>query len=104
MAEPETGVPAVGALGRPPVGVLCRSVPGRAATWLTSVAALASHDVWAGGDFAPARRLPEAPLIEHLNRRSLSLRPTHSLTPLKTVLPQNLASVAALPPDDVWVL
>jgi len=56
------------------------------------------------GYFAPARRLPEAPLIEHWNGRSWSLQPTHALTRLKAVLPQSLASVAALAPDDVWVL
>ncbi len=79
------------------------SLGGRQA-WLTSVAALASDDVWAVGYFAPSRRLPEAPLIEHWNGRSWSLRPTHALTRLKAVLPQSLASVAALAPDDVWVL
>src|SRR6266849_279446 len=38
----------------------------------------------------------EAPLIEHWNGRSWSLRRTHALTRLKAVLPQSLASVAAL--------
>ncbi len=79
------------------------SLGGRQA-WLTSVAALAPDDVWAVGYFAPGRRLPEAPLIEHWNGASWSLQPTDALTRLKGALPQTLASVAALAPDDVWVL
>src|SRR6266702_2226079 len=79
------------------------SLGGRQA-YLTSVAALASDDVWAVGDFASiGPRLP-APLIEHWNGRSWSLQPTRALTRLKTALPQTLTSVAALAPDDVWVL
>src|SRR5260221_12918757 len=101
MAKPETGVPAVGALGRPPVGVLCRSVPGRAATWLTSVAALASADGWAVGDFAPARRLSEAPLIEHWDGRLWWLPPTPALNPPQAVPPRSPACRAALAPGDV---
>ncbi len=79
------------------------SLGGRQA-WLTSVAALSSDDVWAVGYFAPGRRLPEAPLIEHWNGRSWSLQQTEALTRLKGALPQTLASVAALAPHDVWVL
>jgi hypothetical protein len=78
------------------------SLGGRQA-WLTSVAALSSDDVWAVGYFASGRRSPEAPLIEHWNGRSWSLRPTDALTRLKGALPQTLASVVALAPDDVWV-
>jgi hypothetical protein len=79
------------------------SLGGRQA-WLTSVAATASGDVWAVGYFAPTRRLPEAPLIEHWNGRLWSLQPTHALTRLKRALPQALASVVALTPGDMWVL
>lgn len=79
------------------------SLGGRQAS-LTSVAALAPDDVWAVGYFASVGPVPPAPLIEHWNGRSWSLHPTHALTRLKTALPQTLTSVAALAPDDVWVL
>jgi hypothetical protein len=72
--------------------------------YLTSVAALSSDDVWAVGNFASVGPVPPAPLIEHWNGNSWSLQPTHALTQLKTALPQTLTSVAALGPDDVWVL
>jgi hypothetical protein len=78
------------------------SLGGRQA-YLTSVAALSSDDVWAVGDFASVGPRPSAPLIEHWDGRSWSLRPTHALTRLKGALPQTLASVVALAPDDVWV-
>ena len=79
------------------------SLGGRQA-FLTSVAALSSDDVWAVGDFASVGPVPPAPLIEHWNGRSWSLQPTRALTQLKSALPQTLTSVAALAPDDVWVL
>ena len=79
------------------------SLGGRQA-YLTSVAALAPGDVWAVGDFASVGPVPPAPLIEHWNGRSWSLQPTHALTRLKAALPQTLTSVAAVAPDDVWVL
>src|SRR6266567_738175 len=79
------------------------SLGGRQAL-LTSVTATASGDVWAVGHFAAVGRLPSAPLIEHWNGSSWSLQPTHSLTRLKTALPQALTSAVALAPDDVWVL
>ena len=79
------------------------SLGGRQA-WLTGVAALASDNVWAVGYFDSVGPVPPVPLIEHWNGRSWSLQPTHALTRLKTRLPQTLTSVAALPPDDVWVL
>jgi hypothetical protein len=79
------------------------SLGGRQA-YLTSVAALSSDDVWAVGTFASVGpRLP-APLIERWNGRSWSIQPTRALTRLKGALPQTLTSVAALAPDDVWVL
>jgi hypothetical protein len=71
---------------------------------LTSVAAVASDDVWAAGYFASVGPKPPAPLIEHWNGRSWSLRPTGELSRLKEVLPQTLTSVAAPGADDVWVL
>jgi hypothetical protein len=71
---------------------------------LTSVAALSSDDVWAVGNFASVGPAPPAPLIEHWNGRSWSLQPTHALTRLKSALPYTVTSVAALAPDDVWVL
>jgi hypothetical protein len=70
---------------------------------LTSVAALSSDDAWAVGNFESVGPVPPAPLIEHWNGRSWSLQPTHALTRLKGALPQTLASVVALAPDDVWV-
>jgi hypothetical protein len=79
------------------------SLGGRQA-WLTSVAALSSDDVWTVGYLASVGSVPPAPLIEHWNGRSWSLQPTHALTRLRTALPQTLTSVAALAPDDVWVL
>src|SRR6266567_5051359 len=79
------------------------SLGGRQAL-LTSVTATASGDVWAVGHFAAVGRLPSAPLIEHWNGSSWSLQPTHSLTRLKTALPQALTSAVALAHDDVWVL
>jgi hypothetical protein len=79
------------------------SLGGRQA-WLTSVAALASDDVWAVGYFEADRRSPSAPLIEHWNGRSWSLQPTHALTRVNGALPQTLTSVVALASDDVWVL
>jgi hypothetical protein len=79
------------------------SLGGRQA-WLASVAALASDNVWAVGYFDSVGPKPPAPLIEHWNGRSWSLQPTHALTRLTTALPQTLASVAALAPNDVWVL
>jgi hypothetical protein len=56
------------------------------------------------GNFASVGRRPPAPLIEHWNGTSWSLQPTDALTRLKSALPQTLTSVAALAPDDVWVL
>ena len=79
------------------------SLGGRQA-YLTSVAALASGDVWAVGNFASVGPLRGAPLIEHWNGRSWSLQLTHALTRVKAALPQILTSVAALAPNDVWVL
>jgi len=79
------------------------SLGGRQA-FLTSVAALSADDVWAVGGFAPVGSARSAPLIEHWNGRSWSLQPTHALAGLKGALPQTLTSVAALAPDDVWVL
>jgi len=79
------------------------SLGGRQA-YLTSVAALSSDDVWAVGNFESVGPVPPAPLIEHWNGRYWSLQPTHALAQLKTALPQTLTSVAALAPDDVWVL
>src|SRR5215470_6308417 len=72
--------------------------------FLTSVAATASDDVWAVGNFASVGSAPPAPLIEHWNGRSWSLQPTHALARLKSNLPYTVTSVAALAPDDVWVL
>jgi hypothetical protein len=72
--------------------------------YLTSVAALTSDDVWAVGNFASVGPVPPAPLIEHWNGRSWSLQPTRDLTRLKSALPYTVTSVAALAPDDVWVL
>jgi len=79
------------------------SLGGRQA-FLTSVAATASDDVWAVGNFASVGSVPPAPLIEHWNGRSWSLQPTHALARLKSHLPYTVTSVAALAPDDVWVL
>ena len=72
--------------------------------YLTSVAALASDDVWAVGYFAAGGSGSSAPLIEHWNGRAWSLQPTGALMGVKGVLPQTLTSVVALAPDDVWVL
>jgi hypothetical protein len=79
------------------------SLGGRQA-YLTSVAAFGTDDVWAVGYFAAVGSARSAPLIEHWNGRSWSLRPTHALTRLKGALPQTLASVVALAADDVWML
>ena len=72
--------------------------------FLTGVAAAAPDDVWAVGYFAPGRRAPEGPLIEHWNGRAWSLRPTKALAGWHGALVQTLASVAVLAPDDVWLL
>lgn len=80
------------------------SLGGRQA-YLTSVAAVASDDVWAVGNYASVGSVPPAPLIEHWNGRSWSLQPTDVLARLKkAALLQALISVAALAPNDVWVL
>ena len=71
------------------------SLGGRQAS-LTSVAVLAPDDAWAVGSFASVGSTPPAPLIEHWNGRSWSLRPTLALARLTTTLPQTLTSVAAL--------
>lgn len=71
---------------------------------LTSVAALASDDVWAIGHFASVGAAPSTPLIEHWNGNSWSLGPTRALARLNAALPPTLTSVAALTPGDVWVL
>jgi hypothetical protein len=76
---------------------------GRQAT-LTGVAAVSASDVWAIGSFASVGATPPAPLIEHWNGRSWSLQPTRALSRLTAPLPQTLTSIAALGPDDVWVL
>jgi hypothetical protein len=79
------------------------SLGGRQA-YLTSVAATASGDVWAVGNFASVGPRPPAPLIEHWNGRSWSLQPTDALKRLKSALPYTVTSVTALAPDNVWVL
>src|SRR5215469_999236 len=79
------------------------SLGGREA-YLTSVAATASGDVWAVGNFASVGPRPPAPLIEHWNGRSWSLQPTDALKRLKSALPYTVTSVTALAPNNVWVL
>ena len=79
------------------------SLGGRQA-YLTSVAASASGDVWAVGNFASVGSRPPAPLIEHWNGRSWSLQPTDALKRLKSALPYTVTSVTALAPNNVWVL
>jgi hypothetical protein len=80
------------------------SLGGRQAL-LTSVAALASDDVWAVGNFVSVRpSQAEGPLIEHWNGRSWSVQPAGAFTGLKAALPLTLTSVVALAPNDVWVL
>jgi len=71
---------------------------------LASVAAVAADDVWAVGNFAPVGLAPSPPLIEHWNGRSWSLQATVALHRLTAAAPLILTSVAALGPDDVWVL
>jgi hypothetical protein len=48
--------------------------------------------------------VPPAPLIEHWNGRSRSLRPTRALTRLRSALPYTVTCVTAIAPGDVWVL
>lgn len=79
------------------------SLGGRQA-YFTSVAAIASDDVWVVGNFASVGPRPPAPLIEHWNGRSWSLRPTDALTRLHSALPYTVTSVTALARNDVWVL
>src|SRR5215472_4336899 len=79
------------------------SLGGRQA-YLTSVAAPASGDVWAVGNFASVGARPPAPLIEHWNGSSWSLQPTDALKRLKSALPYTVTSVSALAPNNVWVL
>lgn len=79
------------------------SLGGRQA-YLTSVAATASGDVWAVGNFASVGPRPPAPLIEHWNGRSWSLQPTDALRRLKSAMPYTVTSVTVLAPNNVWVL
>lgn len=79
------------------------SLGGRQA-YFTSVAALASDDVWVVGNFASVGPRPPAPLIEHWDGTSWSLQPTDALTRLHSALPYTVTSVTGLARNDVWVL
>jgi hypothetical protein len=67
---------------------------------LTAVSASAWNDVWAVGDF-PNR---SGPLIEHWNGKSWSLQQTDALARWKATADDHFVSVAALAPNNVWVL
>jgi hypothetical protein len=74
------------------------SLGGRQAN-LTSVSASAWNDVWAVGNF-----MPGGPLIEHWNGKSWSRQQTDAFTRWKALAGDVFVSVAALAPNNVWVL
>ncbi len=74
--------------------------PGLQSSELHAVAAVASDDVWAVGEYDDVGAVcPQPTLIEHWNGRRWKVISSHGLLPCN-----NLESVAALSSDDVWAV